>query len=835
MSKTLRTSALIAVLLAGATVADAQPTIDAGREANPIWRGLQAGSRAGTALDHGSVVGDGHKDLIIGTPGGAGIAGAVYVLRGGPVWTGTLPLSSASVIISGAAAGDLFGFAVANGNVLNREGSDPKTLIVGAPGAMSNRGIVYVFETGYTDGDQIAASQAVARIIGKPGERLGTSLATADLNNDGFREIIIGAPGTGTATAPSGAVYAIAGGPSLTGTIDLTITAPAWSFAYPGLGLTLAAGDVTGDRIYDVLVGHPAENAVHLLRGRNGAMPPSTLDMTFLGVNTGDNVGVSIKISDVDDDKISDLVIGAPDADGPSNSRANAGEAYLIWGGVTLSGRSLAMADVTFYGAAAGARMGALIAAGDVNRDTPDDLVFGSPGAHGGAGKLDILYGGERSSIGIATGSGARLVDFASHTPDRVILGDTAGGTISASQVYEVTGEGARDVIVGMNGVNSNTGAVYFTISPRIKLASHAVSLNGPQDSLTSATVGVTNISQIPITWSISSDQQWLTTSTNGSASAGAPGQIVVTGNGQGLAPGTYSARLTVTSTSPDLMMFQTITVTFTVREIRPTPAAPPTAGTPPGAIWKLFWRHATENWLAFWHMNGATYTGAASLSVRQMADTTWRIAAIADLNGDGHRDVVWQQADGWLAVWFLRDAQVISGGFLSVNRMTDPTWKIRAAGDTNADGMADLIWQNDDGHLGVWFMNGDRVTRTAMLSVAQVTPTTWQIQAAGDTNGDGRADLLWRNSATGDLGVWFLDGSRVTGTANLSVGTMPDTNWKIVGSEDVNGDRKADVLWQHTDGTLATWYLNGRNVIGTLLLNPSRAASVDWRVAGPK
>jgi len=387
MSNTIRTLAVLGVWLAGITSASAQATIDlAANGANPIWRGTQAGAHAGAILDHGAVgASDSRRDLIIGSPGGAGITGAVYVLLGGPTWSGDISLSTASTTIAGGAAGDLFGTALAAGNVLTAEGTNPKTLIVGAPGALGNSGIVYVFAAGFTGGDHYTASNAVARIVGRPGERLGTSLATADLNNDGYREIIIGGPGANS-------IHIIAGGPAVSGTIDLSLTPATVTITYPGLGLTLAAGDITADGIYDLLAGHPAENAVQIMRGRNGVMP-TTFDMSLGGIDAGDGVGTSIRIADVDADRISDVIIGAPDADGPSNSRVNAGEAYLIWGGPSFDGRSLAFADVTFYSSLPGARMGALLAGGDINRDTPNDLVFGSPGARSGAGRLDIYYG----------------------------------------------------------------------------------------------------------------------------------------------------------------------------------------------------------------------------------------------------------------------------------------------------------------------------------------------------------------------------------------------------------------------------------------------------------
>jgi hypothetical protein len=39
------------------------------------------------------------------------------------------------------------------------------------------------------------------------------------------------------------------------------------------------------------------------------------------------------------------------------------------------------------------------------------------------------------------------------------------------------------------------------------------------------------------------------------------------------------------------------------------------------------------------------------------------------------------------------------------------------------------------------------------------VTPANRQIQAVGDENGDGKADLLWRNTS-GDTYLWLAIGS---------------------------------------------------------------------------
>ena len=56
------------------------------------------------------------------------------------------------------------------------------------------------------------------------------------------------------------------------------------------------------------------------------------------------------------------------------------------------------------------------------------------------------------------------------------------------------------------------------------------------------------------------------------------------------------------------------------------------------------------------------------------------------------------------------------------------------------------------------------------------------------------------------------------------------DPNWRIVGSGDFNGDGKADLVWQHTNGSLAVWYMNGVTAIAGEALNPGQIG-YDWKI----
>ncbi len=118
----------------------------------------------------------------------------------------------------------------------------------------------------------------------------------------------------------------------------------------------------------------------------------------------------------------------------------------------------------------------------------------------------------------------------------------------------------------------------------------------------------------------------------------------------------------------------------------------------------------------------------------------------------------------------------------------------LAVATDLNGDGRSDVLYRNSTtGQVYRLLMDGTTITSGA--GAYSEPDTTWRIVADADFTADGVTDLLWRNDSSGQL---FLMPFGPTGFPQPGsvIATEPRAEWKVVHAPDLDGDGFADLLW---------------------------------------
>ena len=239
---------------------------------------------------------------------------------------------------------------------------------------------------------------------------------------------------------------------------------------------------------------------------------------------------------------------------------------------------------------------------------------------------------------------------------------------------------------------------------------------------------------------------------------------------------------------------------------------------------------------------------GIAAVSVAQevvfsqIADTAWEIVGTGDFNGDAKTDILWRYYgtggyQGLNDIWFMDGTTFIGENVFS--QIVDTNWRVGGTGDFNGDGETDILWRyyGTGAYQGlnvIWYMNDSTFIGENVFS--QVLDTNWRIEGTGDFNGDGEIDILWRYYGTesyqGLNDIWFMNDSAFIGEAVFS--QILDTDWKIAGTGDFNNDGQMDILWRYYgtsgyQGLNVIWYMNGTAFVSEEVF--SVIPDTNWRI----
>ena len=401
-------------------------------------------------------------------------------------------------------------------------GDGYRDLAIGAPyaanGSVEAAGSVVVL---YGSASSVSATrrtvvtQATSGIPGDPEEwdGFGASMASADLDWDGYADLIVGTPSEGVGNEPGrGSVTVVWGGSG--GLHGGTSIAPPSGYGDGmtscGFGMSLATGDMGGDGAPELSIGSRCEGTAYTGPFTRTGKTASTTRERYMGETRGvvmgdvDGDGQAERfwlpgpttgdlrgpvwaesgngvvklpyadghagvIGDVNGDGYGDLVTGISTDDsmsgGPAGWAHRGGEIQVLYGsaqGITAEQKPKIFQQDTsgVPGTAENSDMfGQSLSVGDVNGDKYADVLIGSPGegigTHGSAGSVVLLRG---SASGLTTTKAAGYSQNTAGVPGTAETGDQFGAAVHLADLNK---DGKPETVVGIPTENSD-GCVWI-------------------------------------------------------------------------------------------------------------------------------------------------------------------------------------------------------------------------------------------------------------------------------------------------------------------------------------------------------------------------------------
>lgn len=180
-------------------------------------------------------------------------------------------------------------------------------------------------------------------------------------------------------------------------------------------------------------------------------------------------------------------------------------------------------------------------------------------------------------------------------------------------------------------------------------------------------------------------------------------------------------------------------------------------------------------------------------------------VRATPDLNLDYKADIVLQNLNTGVVKGLLMGANgTVSGTVLPFGTTGVAKLKVVGMADLNCDGLADIVRQNaTTGAITVSYLNTSGVVTGSAPMFGGASMGDWKVAAIMDLNGDGHDDLLFTNAKNHQVKGFLLDATGALVSTVQPYGTTALTGLRVAGGADVNGDGRADILRQATNGKI--------------------------------
>jgi hypothetical protein len=262
---------------------------------------------------------------------------------------------------------------------------------------------------------------------------------------------------------------------------------------------------------------------------------------------------------------------------------------------------------------------------------------------------------------------------------------------------------------------------------------------------------------------------------------------------------------------------------------------------------WEVVWHNSSSNETQKWYFrnNGVFQRQevADELGHTIFVGAPWSIVGLGQFDRQEDYDLLWHSSEtNETQIWYLgsdgEKTSIRSRHWVAAEN-GEPIyiglpWSIEAVGDLDHDGTADIVWHNaTTAQTQVWFMNSaisyqirQRADVVDENGQAILIALPWSIVGSSDMDGDGRADIVWHNSVSNETQIWYMNGNQIARRATVvdEAGNpiFIGAPWSVAGASDIDTNGKGDIVWYNSQtGETQIWFMNSNQIV-------SRADAVD-------